>query len=126
MREFGPGDPAGTDLRWSARFGPDGFVQSYRAYKQEWHANPSTIPSLVVEYDDGDGCSTGYVSWNGATDVEAWVIFEGRSGDQLEGLRRVGFEGFETMFAVDERLCVQVAAVGFGRLTRSEVVCPGT
>ncbi len=48
MREFGPNDPAGNDLRWSARFGPNELVESYRAYKQEWHAIPTTAPSLVV------------------------------------------------------------------------------
>lgn len=121
MREFGPNDPSGGDLRWSARFGPDEIVQSYRAYKQEWHGYPTTIPSLVAEFD-GNGCGTGYVSWNGATDVSAWVVFEGRNEKHLQRTGRIQNKGFETKFAVSGS-CVQVAAVVHGRFTRSNAFC---
>lgn len=121
MREFGPDNSSGADLRWSARFGPDNLVQSYRAYKQEWHAKPTTIPSLVVEADS-NGCSIGYVSWNGATDVAAWIIFEGLAEDELKQTGRVGYKGFETKFPVSER-CVQVAAVVDKVLTKSNALC---
>ena len=126
MREFGTSDPSGTDLRWSARFGPDNLVQSYRAYKQEWHGRPTTVPSLVVDFGHSvNECSIGYVSWNGATDVTAWAIFQGQSADRLTETRRVDYHGFETEFAVS-RDCVQVAAIVDGVLTGSNVVCPGS
>lgn len=122
MREFGAQDLFNSTPLWSARFGPDNLVQSYRAYKDEWHATPSTIPDLVVEYDTS--CSTGYVSWNGATDVSTWVLFEGETEGALREVRRVGYKGFETQFAVSYG-CVQVAAVVHQTLTQSKVVCPG-
>ena len=121
IREFGPNDPSGGDLRWSGRFGPDNLVQSYRAYKQEWHATPRTIPSLVVDFE-GEG-GTGYVSWNGATDVSAWVLSEGPTEHELEEMGRFDYKGFETKFPVSHSY-VQVAALVNGKLTRSNIVGP--
>ena len=121
MREFGPNDPSGNDLRWQARFGSDNLVQSYRVYKHKWNGKPKTAPNLVVDFDVG-GCSTGYVSWNGATDVSVWTISEGRVGGPLVQTRKVEFKGFETKFPVSE-VCVQVAAVVGGESTKSNLVC---
>ena len=121
IEEFGPSRPQG-DLRWTARFGFDNLVQSYRAYKDEWHGFPTTSPDLAVE-EDSSGCGTGYVSWNGATDVEEWVVYEGRTRDTLSLVNRIGYKGFETQFTVGQP-CVQVAAVVHGRISaRSSVVC---
>ena len=121
IEEFGPSEPQG-DVRWSARFGFDNTVQSYRAYKSEWHGFPTTRPDLAVE-KDGGGCRTGYVSWNGATEVTEWVVYEGRTKNRVAPVGRIGYKGFETQFTVG-RPCVQVAAVVHGRVSaRSSVVC---
>lgn len=123
MREWGPNHPDGSDLRWSARFAADNVVQSYRGFKHEWHATPTTDPSLVVIASGGSGCSAGYVSWNGATDVEAWVIYEGPDQGHLSKVGQVGFKGFETKFTVGEA-CVQVATVVYGsEYKRSNIAC---
>ncbi|KAK4691067.1 hypothetical protein P7C71_g5856, partial [Lecanoromycetidae sp. Uapishka_2] len=124
MREFGPSPPNGSDLRWSARFAADNVVQSYRGFKHEWHATPKTDPNLVVVAGSGGtGCSAGYVSWNGATDVEAWVVYEGPDQSHLSRAGRVGFKGFETDFVVGEA-CVQVIAVVDGKeCKRSNIAC---
>ena len=124
LKEFGPSDPSGGDVRWTARFGADNLLQSYRGFKTEWHATPSTVPDLVVvESNSSTGCTAGYVSWNGATDVEAWAVSEGPALDRLSPVGYVGYMGFETAFTVAEA-CVQVAAV-VGRLqvAKSNVVC---
>ena len=121
LKEYGPKSPSGADVRWTARFGADSLVQSYRGFKSEWHATPTTRPSLVVE-KRASGCGKGYVSWNGATDVEAWVVYEGASVERLEEVGKVRFRGFETEFGVVEEF-VQVAAVVEGKIVRkSEVV----
>lgn len=121
MKEYGPNSPSGADVRWTARFGADNLVQSYRGFKAEWHATPKTGPSLAVEKGAGS-CGKGYVSWNGATDVEAWVVYEGASATHLEEVGRIGFRGFETEFGVGKEF-VQVAAVVRGEIVRkSEVV----
>ena len=125
VREFGPDDPSGSDVRYTARFGADNLVQSYRGFKTEWHGRPTTAPDLVVE-DDGSGCSVGYVSWNGATDVAAWAVFGGRSEDQLSRIGLVEYKGFETKFAVSQS-CIQVAAEVCGELSvKSNVACTNT
>lgn len=122
LKEFGPSDPSGADVRWTARFGFDNLVQSYRGFKTEWQGFPITSPDLVVE-EDGNGCRAGYVSWNGATNVREWVVYEGLAEDRLSQVSRIGYEGFETQFTVGQP-CVQVAAIVNGELsTRSSVVC---
>lgn len=63
------------------------------------------------------GCTTGYVSWNGATDVEGWKVSAGDSAGKLVGVGEVRYAGFETGFVVGGR-CVQVSAVVSGREQR--------
>ncbi|KAL9086148.1 MAG: hypothetical protein Q9159_004328 [Coniocarpon cinnabarinum] len=82
-------------LAWSGRFGADNLVQSYRGFKTEWHGRPASPPSLFVESTDSTSNTTGnrtvdaYVSWNGATDVTAWVVYEGSSGQELHRSNQV-------------------------------------
>ena len=122
LKEYGPRGPNGNRVLWTARFGFNYLVQSYRGYKTQWHGFPTTHPSLAVEEDDS-GCTLGYVSWNGATDVEEWVVYEGWTENRLSQVSRIGYKGFETQFSFDQP-CVQVAAIVRGRsLARSNVMC---
>ena len=122
LKEFGPSDPSGGDVRWTARFGFNNLVQSYRGFKMEWQGFPTTRPDLVVE-GDGNGCQGGYVSWNGATSVEEWIVYEGLVEDKLSQVGRIRYGGFETHFGAHQP-CVQVAAVVRGQVSsRSSVVC---
>lgn len=122
MKEYRPINSSRSNVRWTARFGLDNLVQSYRAYKTEWQGFPTTNPSLFVG-EDGNGCLAGYVSWNGATNVEEWVVYEGRVKDGLSQTGRVGNKGFETQFIV-KYPCVQVAAKVNGKISaKSSVVC---
>ena len=126
MREYGPATD-GSDVRWTARAGPDNEVQLYRGFKEVWHATPSYPPSLVVlpSNESSGPAYYGYVSWNGATDVTGWNVYEGESSDKLHLVGQVGFRGFETRFDV---ACwakyVQVQAVVNGtEAKKSDVVC---
>lgn len=122
ITEFGPSSQNSSDIRWTARFGQDNLVQSYRGYKSSWQGFPTTTPDLAVE-EESNGCHVGYVSWNGATNVQAWVIFEGWVKDRLSQVDKVKNRGFETQFPVGQP-CVQVAAIVNGEVsTRSDVVC---
>lgn len=100
MKEFSSSNRTGSTVRWTGRFGLDNLVQSYRGIKVEWQGFPTTSPSLVVE-EDGKGRLAGYVSWNGATNVEEWAIYEGWAHDKLSQVSRVGYQRFETEFTVD-------------------------
>ena len=122
LTEFGPSDPSGGDVRWTARFGFNNLVQSYRGFKTEWQGFPTTRPDLFVE-KSGGSCRKGYVSWNGATNVEDWIVFEGGAEDKLSQVGRLRYAGFETQFGVNQP-CVQVAAVVGGQISsKSSVVC---
>ncbi|KYK62035.1 hypothetical protein DCS_03180 [Drechmeria coniospora] len=126
VREFGPGG----DLLWEGRLGLDDKVQSYRAFKAEWHATPlAWDPSLVVEAAGTTGgrqLLEAYVSWNGATDVEGWTVHVGPSERELRKVGRAAKRGFETVIevAASKSSCVQVAALQGGKeVRRSNVVC---
>lgn len=134
LKEYGPADPdpatGNNAVRWTARFGPDISVETYRGFKAEWHGRPTGKPSLVVvppaAAGDEDGCATAYVSWNGATDVEAWAVSVGPTASALAKVGEVRYAGFETGFVVGGGGCVQVAAVVAGGVhdaACSDVVC---
>ncbi|KAJ5688982.1 hypothetical protein N7462_003374 [Penicillium macrosclerotiorum] len=125
IKEYGPSG----DVRWSAQFAGYDLGQSYRVYKQEWHATPSTRPSLVVTTalaeDNLSQCAgsssrlRGYVSWNGATDVDKYQVYAGKSSNSLKSLGQIDKKGFETKFSLPEDVSVvQVAAIQAGKVVR--------
>lgn len=99
---------------------------SYRAFKQEWIGCPRAKPDVVVERHEqqhwshesscqGGSCGgvTVYVSWNGATEVDAWEIYGGRKGggrsshggreeQKLSHLATVPKKGFESAALIDD------------------------
>ncbi|KAF4619067.1 hypothetical protein G7Y89_g14780 [Cudoniella acicularis] len=93
-----------------AHYGPQflygtGNVQSYRAYKFEWHGFPLTNPDIAILPDD-EGNWKVYTSWNGATEVFAWIL-QGASDpevaeDDWEDLESITKIGFETSFQIYE------------------------
>ena len=125
VREYGRASD-GSKVLWQGRFGYDIAAQSYRTSKYEWHGTPGNWdPSLVVERGD-EGSIKGYVSWNGATDVEAWNVYV--ATDRQDGTAREPVlagralkKGFETLFTLEqvpERNCVQVSAIQAGQEIR--------
>lgn len=83
--EFGP---RGTIL-FDGRFGR-GRVDSYRAYRLPWIGRPVRPPAVGVRGRNA------YVSWNGATEVVAWELFEGPRKTDLRPVRTVAKKSFET------------------------------
>lgn len=63
---------------------------SYRAYRQPWVGRPVEPPRFVL----ADGHA--YVSWNGATEVDAWRFVAGYDRQSAEPVATVEAEGFET------------------------------
>jgi hypothetical protein len=133
VREFGLVDGGGVELRWEARFGNDNRAMSYRAFKSEWHATPQDWdPSLVVEYPEeeigksGNITARAYVSWNGATDVEAWNVYLHKPLTRVL-VGRAAKVGFETVFDLDvpaQDSCLQIGAVQDGaEIRNSSIIC---
>lgn len=110
---------------FSAQFGPDNAIASYRGYRCQWSAVPFWKPSLTVQ-KTSEGASV-YMSWNGATDYDNWVVYSAASansvnGTQIDIARRTGFE---TVVSVDSPPTnyIQVAArQGTKVLGTSEIV----
>lgn len=122
IREY---DGAGN-LLCAAQFGPiRGSISSYRAYKYSWVGTPSTLPSVVAvanvtssassagsnrggkghgpshgSYPSSEGNVTVWVSWNGATEVDAWRILGGQNQNQLSVVGVTPKTGFETVYTV--------------------------
>ncbi|CAM1509536.1 Fc.00g032750.m01.CDS01 [Cosmosporella sp. VM-42] len=126
IQEFGlTGD--GRDLRWQGRFGIDDLAQTYRVFKAPWHGTPlETPPSVVIEAKSP--LLKGYVSWNGATDVEAWNVYHVEPGVGLTPLGQALPRGFETVIEISGRFnhtrCIMVAAVQGGKeIRQSNTAC---
>ncbi|KAH7242164.1 ASST-domain-containing protein [Fusarium tricinctum] len=125
VHEYGP--DGGHDLRWQARFGYDDSITSYRAFKDRWKGTPMAwSPALVIE-KTGDSI-LGFVSWNGATDIEAYNVYIVETGTtpRLYGKATVfGFEtGFDLGAKFNETNCIMAAAVRDGlEVRQSNVGC---
>src|SRR5262245_2807887 len=70
--------------------------QSYRAYRQQWIGRPQQPPDLVVE----DGVA--YVSWNGATGVDAWRVLTGADATSAHVFVTAPRAAFETAIDVPD------------------------
>ncbi|KAH7026139.1 ASST-domain-containing protein [Microdochium trichocladiopsis] len=75
--------------------GKDGL---YRAYKFDYKATPAWDPSIAVVSDKI------YVSWNGATEVDTWVLFGGMTEAQMTEMAIFPKRGFETEYTNDNSL----------------------
>jgi hypothetical protein len=88
VTEFGPGGA----ILFDAKLPDDG--QNYRAFRFPWVGIPGTRPALVARH--AKGARSLYVSWNGATEVAAWLIRTGDSPSSLDAGTRVPKRSFET------------------------------
>lgn len=78
---------------------------SYRAYRLPWEAEPAEPPTLTV--DDG----TAHVSWNGATEVEAWRFLAGADAARAREVVTSPRTGFETTVDVPDAPYLAVQAL---------------
>jgi hypothetical protein len=117
-----------------SEFAPDGTllmdgqlplnVQSYRAFTYDWTGKPSEPPQVAVRADPAGGFMV-YMSWNGATEVQRWMVLAGTVASRLEPVGSQDWADFETAIAVNSggpKFCA-VALDGQGKeLGRSDVV----
>ena len=74
-------------------------TDNYRAYRFAWNGLPSTQPALALSRG-GNGVSTLYASWNGATNVASWRLLSGASPTALSAMATVAKSNFETPISV--------------------------
>ena len=108
----------------SARFGYDYTMLAYRIFRAPWVGRPATKPDVFACKSSNEWGGTGvavYVSWNGATDVQAWRVY---SGSEVK--KTAVRNGFETRIPVDglegSDSVVVEAVGGVGDGTRSRAV----
>ncbi len=73
--------------------------QSYRAYTFGWTGQPTGRPAVAVRRNPARGSAV-YVSWNGATEVQAWEVQAGPHPSALATAGSAARDGFETMIPV--------------------------
>ncbi|KAI0969012.1 ASST-domain-containing protein [Xylaria arbuscula] len=106
--EYGPDGELVMDVQRGQVLALDhgiGPVIAYRAWKADWIGLPKWPPSIAANTTMNG--TTVYVSWNGATEVENYVLF---TSNNITGLNGAGAltavskrKGFETSFHVNER-----------------------
>src|ERR1019366_2224055 len=72
---------AGTTLTFQLSLPP--LVESYRAYRFPWSAQPASPPSVVAAVGSTAGTTSAAASWNGATGVLNWQVLAGASRSVL-------------------------------------------
>ena len=77
---------------------------SYRAFRFAWEGLPVTRPQLVARTETtGTGV---YYSWNGATNVDAWLLYAGSTPGDLHLVDAQIRDGFEARSSIsDSDLC---------------------
>jgi hypothetical protein len=79
-----------------------GDIQSYRTYKFPWVGTPEEPPIVDISDDEVEV----YVSWNGATEVQDWIVqcSDTTSSDEMswEDVMRVHKGGFETSITIPD------------------------
>jgi Arylsulfotransferase (ASST) len=117
-----------------SEFAPDGTllmngqlplnVQSYRAFTYDWTGKPAEPPQAAVRANPAGGFIV-YASWNGATEVQRWMVLAGDAASRLQPVGSEDWDDFETAIAVNSagpKFCA-VALDGAGKeLGRSNLV----
>ncbi|KAI0150812.1 Arylsulfotransferase-domain-containing protein [Xylariaceae sp. FL1272] len=84
-----------------------GQVIAYRAWKADWVGKPKWPPSIAADTDDA-GVTSIYVSWNGATEVDKYVMLASNRSSRLNGKDSIiatsDRTGFETPFVLDQKV----------------------
>lgn len=110
---------------FSAQFGENNAVASYRGYRFQWSATPFWKPSLKVQRTATG--ATVYMSWNGATDYDNWVVYSATSensviNQQISSAARSGFETAVNVTSPSTNYMQVVARQGQTVLGTSEIV----
>ncbi|GAB2516990.1 arylsulfotransferase ASST [Paramicrobacterium agarici] len=98
---------------------------SYRVYRCEWAASPTTEPDVAAI--DVDGTKTAFMSWNGATDVASWALLTGSDEASLTEAATAERAGFETSVEIPDAagatfLQVEARGADGTALARSRVI----
>lgn len=96
--------PSRLSSRWTNR---------YRVSKYEWSGQPQTTPDIAVRPKEG----AIYVTWNGATDIDSWVLQSGPKADGTHFIDhlRIRKTGFETRIEIPSRTEKYIRVIALDR-----------
>ncbi|BCR92538.1 arylsulfotransferase family protein [Aspergillus chevalieri] len=118
---------ADNNAVFTAQFGVDNQVASYRGFKCPWKATPFWKPAVVVQRPSSDTADV-FMSWNGATEYDNWAVMslptpDSTDSEVLATQQRTGFETVVHLTGVKSGGYLQVVARrGDVPLGTSEVV----
>ncbi|MGB0100036.1 MAG: arylsulfotransferase family protein, partial [Nocardioides sp.] len=78
---------------------------SYRAYLMDWVGRPTEPPKMLLADEKA------YVSWNGATEVDAWRFVAGDDEESAVEVATVPADGFEVSAEMPDEAYVAVQAL---------------
>jgi hypothetical protein len=78
----------------------DGATRSYRTFLSEWEGRPSDQPAIVARANSAGGFAI-YASWNGATEIDHWLVLAGSDPASLQPIGWQPWSGFETTIVVN-------------------------
>jgi hypothetical protein len=101
------GTPVMDVQRGKLRTGNLADMFSYRIFKHNWVGNPTWPPSVAVNVPGNTTSdATVWVSWNGATEVNQWVVLASDKVEELDNVENIiaesPREGFETTIKLDD------------------------
>ncbi len=99
LGRFSEFDGAGN-LLWDAQL-PAGY-DTYRAYRSPWVGEPDTDPTAAAERS-GRNRVTVTATWNGATEVERWLVLSGRRPRSLHPVGSAAWDGLSTVVSANTR-----------------------
>ncbi|KAJ6139070.1 hypothetical protein N7471_005556 [Penicillium samsonianum] len=110
---------------FSAKFGDENAVASYRGYRYQWTATPFWKPSVSVNSTSSG--ATVYMSWNGDTEYDNWALYAASSATstnntQIATAMRTGFETSATLVDPPTNFVQVFARKGTSLLGTSEAV----
>ncbi|HEY2655931.1 MAG TPA: arylsulfotransferase family protein [Solirubrobacteraceae bacterium] len=101
-----------------------GPFRSYRTFLADWEGRPTDKPAVAARTQPGGGFAV-FASWNGATEIDHWLVLAGNSSSSLREVGSQAWSGFETMIVVNSSgPAFAVAAIDHdgNELGRSDVV----
>ena len=94
---------------------------SYRSFRSAWIGCPKTAPLAAAHIEDGQLAV--YMSWNGATEYDTWMVYSGEGAGDLILAGTIPRNGFETRAVIGNAKYVQVEATVADSSTASSRSC---
>jgi hypothetical protein len=83
----------GHTIVFQSTFGA--YASSYRVFRAEWHATPTTAPTVGLARSSGTVRAK--VNWNGATDIVQWQLLAGPDAKHLTVVQTAPYTGFQAV-----------------------------